>query len=220
MALGLVALHVYVKSLPGLEAAEGLTIDGRFRLRGPRAPASDRVVVVGIDDETRARHPEVLQTRRGYADLIRALAKYDVKVIALDLFFSSPEVILPDELEADVRKTAAEMTTTRRPIRPRRGLRLARATINEELRGDEMLATAIAESKRVFLGAYFVGGPSPSGEEPAKLKLARHGEAADSGGGGFRRPVHAVLRELHDRSDREGRGRRRRAQLRIAIAMA
>lgn len=86
IALGLVGLHTYVKPLPGIETAEGLSIDGRFRLRG-----------------SRARHPEVLQTRRGYADLIRAFTKYNVKVIALDLFFSSPEVILPDELERDVR---------------------------------------------------------------------------------------------------------------------
>ena len=191
LALGLVALHAYVKPLPGFETAEGLSLDGRFRLRGPRAPASDRVVVVGIDDETRARHPEVLQTRRGYADLIRALTKYDVKVIALDLFFSSPEVILPDELERDVRTTTAELAVT--PPTDPTAVRLAGllTKINEELRGDELLASAITDSERVFLGAYFVGGPGASGPEPAKLKLARHGEAADSGGGGFRRPVHA-----------------------------
>jgi adenylate cyclase len=191
IALGLVGIHAYVKPLPGLETAEGLSIDGRFRLRGPRAPASDRVVVVGIDDETRARHPEVLQTRRGYADLIRALTKYDAKVIALDLFFSSPEVILPDELERDVRTTSAELAAT--PPTDPTTVRLAGllGKINEELRGDELLASAITDSKRVFLGAYFVGGPGPSGPEPAKLQLARHGEAADSGGGGVRRPVHA-----------------------------
>lgn len=191
VALGLVGLHTYVKALPGLETAEGLTIDGRFRLRGPRAPASDRVVVVGIDDETRARHPEVLQTRRGYADLIRALAKYDVKVIALDLFFSSPEVILPDELEREVRATNAELAAS--PPADPTAIRLAGllGKIHEELRGDELLAAAIADSKRVFLGAYFVGGAGASGPEPEKLRLARHGEAADSGGGGVRRPVHA-----------------------------
>jgi adenylate cyclase len=191
VALGLVGIHAYVKTLPGLETAEGLSIDGRFRIRGPRAPASDRVVVVGIDDETRTRHPEVLQTRRGYAELVRALAKYDVKVIALDLFFSSPEVILPEELERDVRTTSAELAAT--PPTDPAAVRLAGllGKINEELRGDQLLASAITDSKRVFLGAYFVGGPGPSGDEPPKLRLARHGEAADSGGGGFRRPIHA-----------------------------
>lgn len=191
IALAVVALHLFVKPLPGLETAEGLSVDGRFRLRGPRGPSSDRVVVVGIDDETRARHPEVLQTRRGYADLIRALTKYDVKVIALDLFFSSPEVILPDALEADVRATNAELAAAPPADPTAARLTTLLAKIHEELLGDELLAAAITESKRVFLGAYFVGGLSPSGPEPAKLKLARHGEAADSGGGGFRRPVHA-----------------------------
>lgn len=112
VALGVVALHLDMKPLPGLETVEGLSVDARFRLRGSRGPATDRVVVVGIDDETRARHPEVLQTRRGYAELIRALTKYDAKVIALDLFFSSPEVILPEALEADVRVTSAELLAT------------------------------------------------------------------------------------------------------------
>ena len=58
---------------------------------------------MGLDDKTRAAAPDVFQTRRGYARLIRALTKYEVKIIALDLFFDAPEVILPDALAKRVR---------------------------------------------------------------------------------------------------------------------
>ena len=107
-ALAVLAIHLWLAALPGLGALEGLTIDARFKLRGPRAPASDRVVIVGIDDDTRARYPELMQTRRGYASLVRALSSYDVKVIAFDLFFSAPEVILPPTLANQVRAADAE----------------------------------------------------------------------------------------------------------------
>ena len=39
-----------VGGLPGMAALEGFSIDARFRLRGPRAIASDRIVIVGLDD--------------------------------------------------------------------------------------------------------------------------------------------------------------------------
>src|SRR4051812_20137960 len=175
-----------------MDKPEGISIDARFKMRGPRAPATDRVVVVGLDDETRRRHPEVFQTRRGWADLIRALSKYKVKVVALDLFFSSPEVLLPDDIEADIRATTADSAATppTDPTAAKLGSLISR--INEELRGDELLTAAIADSKCVFLGAnFYEGAGEPRYAEPAKLALARHGEAVDSGRGGWRRPMHA-----------------------------
>ncbi|HEY5952262.1 MAG TPA: adenylate/guanylate cyclase domain-containing protein [Kofleriaceae bacterium] len=193
LALVLVAIHLWVTALPGLEALEGLTIDARFKLRGPRAAASDRIVIVGLDDETRRQYPEVLQTRRGYAQLFRALTKYNVKVIALDLYFNAPEVILDDKLEADVRATASALQG-RTPDTDEVVAKMANVItrIAEELRGDEMLAEAIAESRRVFLGAYFISGPGVARPEPDKLRLARHGDVADGGGGGQRRPLHTT----------------------------
>src|SRR4051812_15490962 len=80
-----------VAPLPGLAALEGLTAAARFKRRGPRAPAPDRVVIVAMDDKLRDEALDVLQTRRGYARLIDAIAKGKPKVIALDLFFSYPE---------------------------------------------------------------------------------------------------------------------------------
>ncbi len=72
--LGLLALHLWVRPLPGLGTLEELSVDARFHVRGPRPPGTDRIVIVGIDDDTRARFPELMQTRRGYARLVRALA--------------------------------------------------------------------------------------------------------------------------------------------------
>ena len=191
--LGLLAIHIWAKPLPAIEALEGLTIDARFKLRGPRAPASDRIVIVGIDDETRRQFPEVLQTRRGYAALFRALTKYNVKVIALDLYFSSPEVFFEDALETEIKTTAAALQA-RAPDTDETvtQMRTLLGKIAEELRGDEVLAAAISESKRVFLGAYFIGGPGTARAEPDKLRLARHGDVADGGTGGQRRPLHTT----------------------------
>ena len=189
--LGLLATHLWVTPLPGLDALDGLSIDARFKLRGSRAPESDRMVIVGLDDETRRQFPEVFQTRRGWAQLIRALTKYNVKVIALDLFFSAPEVFLPEELEAQVKAADAEPTPPTDPTAQKLAA-LVHAIANE-LRGDEVLAQAISESKRVFLGAFFRTGKGAAREaEPKTLAPARHGESADAGGGGSRRPVHAI----------------------------
>jgi adenylate cyclase len=192
-ALVLLAIHLWVARLPGLEAIEGLTVDARFKLRGSRAPATDRIVIVGLDDETRRQFPEVMQTRRGYAQLFRALTKYDVKVIALDLYFNSPEVILGDELEAEARAQATALATRAPEVDPAvAAMRTLITKIAEELRGDELLAAAIRESKRVFLGAYFISGPGDARAEPERLRLARHGEVADGGAGGQRRPLRTT----------------------------
>ncbi|HET9991430.1 MAG TPA: adenylate/guanylate cyclase domain-containing protein [Kofleriaceae bacterium] len=184
VAILIVALHVYLAPLAGLNALEDLTIDARFHLRGPRPAASDRVVIIGIDDETRARFPELMQTRRGYAALVRALTKYDVKVIAFDLFFSAPETLLSTQTTTEVR--ALDLSTSTDPLAP------ILRKVAGELRGDDDLAAAIAESHRVFLGAFFRPGTGASAPEPSQLKPARFGETADSNGGGNRRPIHAT----------------------------
>jgi adenylate cyclase len=205
LAVALLAVHLWIAPLPGIEAIEGLTVDARFKLRGPRAAATDRIVIVGLDDETRRQFPEVMQTRRGYAQLFRALTKYNVKVIALDLYFNSPEVFFGDELEAEIRATADALKIE--PPAADEGVAKLGALVGkiaEELRGDEMLAAAIAESKRVFLGAYFIGGVGEARAEPEKLRLARHGEVADGGSGGQRRPLHTT--RLNFTLDEIGKG--------------
>ena len=196
--LGLTAIHLWVRPLPALATVENLVIDARFKVRGPRAPATDRVVIIGIDDDTRARYPELMQTRRGYAALVRALARYDVKVIAFDLFFSAPEALLPDPIAAQVRAADAE----RRAAAPLddelataplvRSLSAVIALVADELRGDDQLAAAIRDAHRVFLGAFFVPGEGASAAEPPQLRIARHGETAELNAGSWRRPIRAV----------------------------
>ncbi|CAN5330303.1 adenylate/guanylate cyclase domain-containing protein [soil metagenome] len=196
--LGGTAVHLWVKPLPALATIENLVIDARFKVRGPRAPATDRVVIIGIDDDTRARYPELMQTRRGYAALVRALAKYDVKVIAFDLFFSAPEVLLPDSIAAQVRvadadRRAAAPIDDEMPNAPLvRSLSAVIALVADELRGDDQLAAAIGDAHRVFLGAFFRPGNAASAAEPPELRTARHGETAETNGGGWRRPIRAV----------------------------
>jgi adenylate cyclase len=184
VAILIVALHLYVTPLAGLNTLEDLTIDARFHLRGARAPASDRVVIIGIDDDTRAKFPELMQTRRGYAALVRALTKYDVKVIAFDLFFSAPETLLSESLTNEVR--ALDLRDAANPL-----AKILRK-VADELRGDDQLAAAIKDAHRVFLGAFFRPGHGASTAEPPQLRTARFGETADSNAGGDRRPIHAI----------------------------
>ncbi|MBX3160063.1 MAG: adenylate/guanylate cyclase domain-containing protein [Deltaproteobacteria bacterium] len=173
--------------LPGLAALEGLSIDARFKLRGPRDPATDRIVIVGIDDATRAAAPEVLQTRRGYARLLDAITACEPRVVALDVLFGNREQFLPGDLEDRVRAVHARLGTGGDP-----DVRATLAALVEVLRGDEVLAEAFARSRRVVLGAYFRQGTrDPGAAEPAGLRLARHGETADPGGGGELYPIAA-----------------------------
>jgi len=177
--------HALEGGLPGMAALDGFSIDARFRLRGARPVASDRIVIVALDDETRNQAPEVFQTRRGYAKLFDALTEYAPKAVAVDLFFGSREQILSPELADRVRQTAE---TVQGSTDPKDGLILA---VADELRGDDVLAEAMARNRRLVLGAFFVQGNAPTAREPDGLAKARHGEVADGGGGGALRPMRA-----------------------------
>ena len=186
-ALVVAFVHARVTPLPGLQAIEGLTVDARFKLRGPRAPTTDRVVIVALDDATRREAPDVLQTRRGYARLVDAITAYDPKLIAFDLFFESPEIVLPPPLAARVRALETAMPAETGPE-----VREVISAVAAELRGDELLAEAIARAKRVYLGAmFYLGAAAEGAAEPVGLDDARHGQISDGGRGGTRRPATA-----------------------------
>jgi adenylate cyclase len=195
VVVALTAVHLYVAPIPGMGSLEGFATDARFRLRGHRPPDTDRIVIVGLDDKTRAANPEIFQTRRGWAQFITALSKYDPKIIALDLFFDSPEIILPEPLAKRVREADQEWKKAPAPSGDEDQLnRFGKllGDVADELRGDELLADAIARSKRVYLGAYFDYIAGAKQETPKLLELARYSEAADAGGGGKRRPPHTT----------------------------
>ncbi len=190
VALLLALVHVKTGALPGIEKVEGLSIDARFRLRGARDPATDRIVIVAIDDQLRAEAPEVLQTRAGYAKLIDALTAYDPKLLALDMFFDAPEVILAPDLAERTRALDAALAAQADPAFAE--TKAVIGAIVDELRGDEKLAAAVARSGRIYLAAFFqTGDRVASAPEPVGLALARHGEVADASGGGERRPINA-----------------------------
>jgi len=85
VCLAIVAGHGRPWSVPGLDRLERTSVDARFRMRGPRAPLDNRIVIVGIDDDTRKQYPALTQVRRNWAKLIDALAGYAPELIALDL---------------------------------------------------------------------------------------------------------------------------------------
>ena len=185
VAVGLLGIHLMITSIPVLERLEDFSIDARFRMRGPRAPATDQIVIVGLDDRTHQVAPDVFQTRHGWARLIDALASYGPKVIAIDAYFGSPETLLPGDLGARVLALEQRLDAG--------DAKTVVADVAEALRGDQRLADAITRAGTVYLGAFFHPGPrQPRGaKEPLALKNARHGEVADGELGGERRAPSA-----------------------------
>jgi adenylate cyclase len=205
LALATLAIHAFVVPLPWLTTLEAITVDARYRWRGPRAPASDRVVIVGIDDKTRAEAPELLQTRHGWATFLRALGGYRPKAIALDMYFSAPEIILPDELARRVIATSRSLDDAAAAVPLSPAMAEARDVLGDvvyELEGDRDVAAAVAEVGRVYFGAHFwliddAGDRArPIEPEPVGLDRARHGDVVAGGDAGVRAPARAWAAEF------------------------
>ena len=175
--------------LPGLERLELATVDTRFRLRGPLPLQDARIVIVGLDDQTRREAPDVFQTRRGWARLLDALAAHGPRAIALDLFYSSPEIILPAALAAQVRDAVAVAAAEPAPSPALVTARDALAAVADALRGDEVLARAIADARVVYLGAGFrmiesaADRPAAPPPEPPGLERAQLDESVGGAAG-------------------------------------
>ncbi len=187
-------------TLPGLDAWEATTEDARTRLGGTRAPADDRIVIVGLDDRTHREAPELFQTRRGLARLIDAVAAHEPRVVGLDLFFAQPELRLDPRVVAQVEDALARLaaaSTASPPSPAARAAQAALAAVLEELRGDTVLADAVAGAKRLHLA--FLLHLADDDEEvgaPAKpsptLARARLGEAVFTQQPPGRRPARAA----------------------------
>ena len=72
-----------------LDGVEYLSLDWRFRLRGPQPPPSD-VIVVAIDDDTTRLVGAFPPPRDVIARIVSALARAGADVIALDFAFLDP----------------------------------------------------------------------------------------------------------------------------------
>ncbi|HUS63162.1 MAG TPA: CHASE2 domain-containing protein, partial [Kofleriaceae bacterium] len=141
-----------VTPLPGLDDWEASAEDTRARVGGTRRPADDRIVVVALDDRTRAEAPEVFQTRRGHARLLDAVAAQHPRAIGVDVFFAYPEIQLEDgvveKVSAALAALDAEEAGGRTPAA--RAARAALAAVMDETRGDAVLAEAVARAGAVL----------------------------------------------------------------------
>jgi adenylate cyclase len=187
IALALLAVHLHVHPLPGVGAVEQVAFDLRFHARGDRAPASDRIVIVGLDDRTRNANYEIFTSRAAWGGFVDKLAAYKPKVIALDLFFDAPEALLTPELADRVRTVAPTVGSDATDPS-----QLIVRDVAEALRGDEHLATAITNAHNVYVGALFGAGAPSTAAPPPTLASATLGEVGDSGEGGARRPMVAA----------------------------
>jgi adenylate cyclase len=191
-ALGLLAIHVHVHPLPGVAALERLTVDARFRARGPRPPATDRIVIVGLDDRTRTEAYDIFISRAAWARFLTKLAAYQPKIVALDLFYDAPETLLPADLATRVRDLDAAQTAHGSGSATADPAQLVVRDVAEALRGDQHLADAIAASHNIYLGASFIAGEPSTTPPPPTLAAAALGQVGDSGAGGTRRPMVAA----------------------------
>ena len=142
-------------TIPGLESLEQVSSDVRFRLRGAQALANDRIVIVGVDDATRAEFPEVFHSRAGWAALLRAIAKHGPRAIGLDLIFGHPEVNLPANVIDQVRQAQKALASDEPTAGSAQQALAALTAVLNEVRGDDTLAEAIAAAANVRMGVVF-----------------------------------------------------------------
>src|ERR1700733_6696589 len=88
-----------------LDRIENLTLDWRFLLAGAR-PAPSSVVIVAIDDEALSEARSDAPTREMMARLVRALAAFHPRSIAIDIAFLNPQDVDADAKLASALKAA------------------------------------------------------------------------------------------------------------------
>jgi adenylate cyclase len=136
-----------------LQSIEQSSLDLRFEMRGTR-PHDDRIVIVGIDEQTLQKINSFPFPRKNYAELINKLNMSGARVIAFDVTFPTPESNSAGEalgkLQAEV--GAAASPALRKQIQE---LQLASDQ-------DATLAAAIKNSGNVVLGHIFLDSqPDP-----------------------------------------------------------
>jgi adenylate cyclase len=183
--------------VPLARQVELASIDARFKLRGKREPKDDRIAIVGFDEKTRSEVPRLFQQRGEWARFIEALAEYQPDAIGIDALFSSPEINLPLPVVRQVRKAIQELDAGAPAAPELDRARRALEAVAAAVRGDELLAEAVARAKNVYVGLLFFledgeRSPLPDGaEEPAAVAPARYGESASVAQPHARRPPRA-----------------------------
>ncbi|MCU1306728.1 MAG: adenylate/guanylate cyclase, partial [Acidobacteriaceae bacterium] len=149
--LGLYSFVVYGQSEKAgfsfINNIELRSLDARFRLRGPR-PHDDRIVIVGIDENTLQKVGAWPIPRNAYAKMIDQLAAGGAKVIAFDVAFPTPEK--NSAVEA-LRKLESELGSTASPAVIAK-IREIQGTSDN----DVILAQSLKKANNVVLGHLFL----------------------------------------------------------------
>jgi len=169
--------------VPLLDRLDLDAIDAMFQIRGARAPADDRIVIVGLDERTRREAPRLFQLREEQAKLIDAIAALQPAAIGIDVLYSSPEINLPGAVVEEVRRAADALVAKLELKTPQEAAaEAALRSVIDAVSGDEKLAAAVARAGNVRLGVLFFVETEVEAagafEEPAGLGGARYGETA------------------------------------------
>src|SRR5580692_6889567 len=136
-----------------LQSIEQSSLDLRFEMRGAR-PHDDRVVIVGIDEQTLQKIDSFPFPRKNYATLINKLSAGGARVIAFDVTFPTPESNSGGEA---LRKLQAELGASASPA-----LRKQIEALELASDQDAALAAAIKNSGNIVLGHIFLDSqPDP-----------------------------------------------------------
>jgi CHASE2 domain-containing sensor protein len=139
--------------VPLLDRLDLDAIDAMFQIRGARAPADDRIVIVGLDERTRREAPRLFQLREEQAKLIDAIAALQPAAIGIDVLYSSPEINLPGAVVEEVRRAADALVAKLELKTPQEAAaEAALRSVIDAVSGDEKLAAAVARAGNVRLG--------------------------------------------------------------------
>src|SRR5271157_684618 len=95
----------------GLDRVENLTLDWRFLLAGAR-PAPAGVVIVAIDDQTLSETEGHALSRKMLARLVRAIADFHPRAVALDIAFPDSKGETEDAELADALKSTPSVVAS------------------------------------------------------------------------------------------------------------
>jgi adenylate cyclase len=97
-----VLLYVFTAPSTLLRNLEAKALDLRFHLRGSLSP-TPRVRLIVIDDRSIAELGRWPWSRLRFADILYRLRQAGAKVVAFDLLFSEPEVVVEREVLRSLR---------------------------------------------------------------------------------------------------------------------
>src|SRR5580700_582539 len=130
-----------------LQSVEQSSLDLRFEIRGAR-PHDDRIVIVGIDEQTLQEIGAFPIPRKSYATLVNKLAAGGARVVAFDVTFPVPE---SNSAHDALEKLQADLGSSASPALLRQ-----LKTLEVDSDQDGTLAAAFKNSGNVVLGHIFL----------------------------------------------------------------